>query len=73
MWVMDQMFKWYPFGVVGQMHGDYFIRQGRETRESEIQQFREHLREVFWDRDRRWVILFPEGGFYYKRVAQSQE
>lgn len=34
---------------------------------------RAHLEKVFWNRDRRWVILFPEGGFYYKRVESSQE
>jgi len=73
MWVMDEMFKWYPFGIVGQMHGDFFIRQGRDTREGEIKRFRQHMKDVFWDRDRRWVIIFPEGGFYNKRFETSQK
>lgn len=33
---------------------------------------KQHLKDVFWDRDRRWVIVFPEGGFYHKRVESSQ-
>ena len=73
MWVMDEMFKWYPFGIVGQMHGDFFIKQGRDTRVSEIKRFRQHMKDVFWDRDRRWVIIFPEGGFYNKRFETSQK
>ncbi|KAK6767111.1 hypothetical protein RB195_026489 [Necator americanus] len=72
LWLMDVMFRWSPFGIVGNNHGDYFIKQGKATREKEILRLKQHLREVFWDRDRRWVILFPEGGFYHKRVESSQ-
>ncbi|TKR87119.1 hypothetical protein L596_011575 [Steinernema carpocapsae] len=72
LWLMDQMFRWTPFGIVGQMHGDYFVRQGKETRHLEPLRLKEHLKDVYWDRDRRWVILFPEGGFYYKRIETSQ-
>uniref|UniRef100_A0A914LEL7 Phospholipid/glycerol acyltransferase domain-containing protein n=1 Tax=Meloidogyne incognita TaxID=6306 RepID=A0A914LEL7_MELIC len=71
-WLMDVMFRWTPFGIIGQMHGDYFIRQGKASREKELINLKKHLRKVFWDRDRRWVILFPEGGFYYKRKEDSQ-
>uniref|UniRef100_A0AC35G1B1 Phospholipid/glycerol acyltransferase domain-containing protein n=1 Tax=Panagrolaimus sp. PS1159 TaxID=55785 RepID=A0AC35G1B1_9BILA len=71
-WLMDQMFRWTPFGIIGQMHGDYFIKQGKATRDTELDRLKEHLRNVFWERDRRWVVLFPEGGFYYKRIEQSQ-
>ncbi|KIH43936.1 hypothetical protein ANCDUO_26051, partial [Ancylostoma duodenale] len=72
LWLMDVMFRWSPFGIIGNNHGDYFIKQGKATREKEILRLKQHLREVFWDRDRRWVILFPEGGFYHKRVESSQ-
>ncbi|CAK5025607.1 unnamed protein product [Meloidogyne enterolobii] len=72
-WLMDVMFRWTPFGIIGQMHGDYFIRQGKASREKELINLKKHLRKVFWDRDRRWVILFPEGGFYYKRKEDSQK
>jgi len=73
LWLMDVMFRWTPFGIIGRMHGDYFIQQGKATRDRELGRLENHLRRVFWDRDRRWVILFPEGGFYYKRVESSQE
>ncbi|VDO41270.1 unnamed protein product, partial [Onchocerca flexuosa] len=73
LWLMDVMFRWTPFGIIAQMHGDYFIRQGKATREKELIRLKDHLRKVFWDRDRRWIILFPEGGFYYKRIESSQK
>lgn len=69
---MDVMFRWTPFGIIGRMHGDYFIKQGRDTREKELLKLKKHLRKVFWDRDRRWVIVFPEGGFLYKLIENSQ-
>ncbi|KAI1719480.1 acyltransferase domain-containing protein [Ditylenchus destructor] len=72
LWLMDVMFRWTPFGVIGNMHGDYFIQQGKATRDKELIRLKEHLQKVFWNRDRRLVILFPEGGFYYKRVESSQ-
>ena len=71
-WLMDVMFRWTPFGIIGNMHGDYFIQQGKATREKELERLREHLKKVFWNRDRRLVILFPEGGFYCNRVESSQ-
>ncbi|CAD5223859.1 unnamed protein product [Bursaphelenchus okinawaensis] len=72
-WLMDVMFRWTPFGIVGRMHGDYFIQQGKATRDNEIGKLKKHLRKVFWERDRRWVILFPEGGFLYNRKESSQK
>ncbi|KAI1720660.1 acyltransferase domain-containing protein [Ditylenchus destructor] len=72
LWLMDVMFRWTPFGIIGNMHGDYFIQQGKATRDKELIRLKEHLQKVFWNRDRRLVILFPEGGFYYKRVESSQ-
>ncbi|CAI4225122.1 unnamed protein product [Auanema sp. JU1783] len=73
LWLMDIMFRWTPFGIIGSNHGDYFIQQGKATRDKEILRLKKHLGDVFWDRDRRWVILFPEGGFYYKRIESSQK
>lgn len=31
-----------------------------------------HMRKTYWNRDRRWFIIFPEGGFLYKRLEASQ-
>uniref|UniRef100_A0A914UTJ1 Phospholipid/glycerol acyltransferase domain-containing protein n=1 Tax=Plectus sambesii TaxID=2011161 RepID=A0A914UTJ1_9BILA len=29
LWLMDIMFRWTPFGIIGHNHGDYFIMQGK--------------------------------------------
>jgi len=74
MWIISAMFRRTPFGIIAQTHGDYFIKSSKDSnREAELDRMKDHLRKIFWDRDRRWVIVFPEGGFYYKRVAVSQE
>uniref|UniRef100_A0A0N4ZWW2 PlsC domain-containing protein n=1 Tax=Parastrongyloides trichosuri TaxID=131310 RepID=A0A0N4ZWW2_PARTI len=72
LWLMDIMFRWTPFGIIGRNHGDFFIQQGKKTRHLFIGKLKDHLRKTFWNRDRRWVILFPEGGFFYKRIKDSQ-
>ncbi|CAJ0577014.1 unnamed protein product, partial [Mesorhabditis spiculigera] len=72
LWLMDMMFRWTPFGIIGNIHGDYFIQQGKAGRDKELVRLKDHLKNVFWERDRRWVILFPEGGFYFKRIESSQ-
>ena len=32
-----------------------------------------HLHGVYSELNRKWIILFPEGGFLYKRLESSQE
>jgi lysophosphatidylglycerol acyltransferase 1 len=55
-----------------QVHGDHFINEGKTIRDQELENLKRHLRKTFWDRDRWWVMLFPEGGFLYKRLESSQ-
>jgi hypothetical protein len=47
---------------LGRCHGDHFIKQGKDMREIQLVELRQQLHKVFWNRDRRWVILFP--GYY---------
>lgn len=72
-YIMDVMFRFFPFGWVGLMHGDFFIRQGRETRNLQLEELTSHLRTVYSPLNRKWILLFPEGGFRYKRLQSSQE
>lgn len=32
-----------------------------------------HLRDTFLPLERRWMVLFPEGGFLHKRLEVSQK
>lgn len=46
--------------------------QGKNNREKSLQQLTNHLMETYIPRNRKWLVLFPEGGFLRKRKAVSQ-
>jgi len=73
MWLMDRVFKFTNFGLVSLAHGDFFIRSGKNVRQSELDSLTRHLIEVYSRKRRKWLILFPEGGFLHKRKATSQK
>ncbi|KAI5727156.1 hypothetical protein M8J76_015106 [Diaphorina citri] len=72
MWIMDRIFKYTNFGVVSTLHEDFFIMSGRTQREQGIAQLRQHIRSSYIPRKRKWMMLFPEGGFLRKRREASQ-
>jgi len=73
MWIMDRVFKFTNFGVVSWMHDDFFIRSGKAGRLTTLVELKEHLNNVFLPKDRRYLVLFPEGGFLHKRKAISHQ
>lgn len=72
MWIMDRLFKYTNFGAVSITHGDFFITQGKDTRNLQLQRLRDHIANVYLRRGLKWIVLFPEGGFLHKRRATSQ-
>ncbi|XP_038204811.1 acyl-CoA:lysophosphatidylglycerol acyltransferase 1 [Arvicola amphibius] len=72
MWLMDHIFKYTNFGIVSLIHGDFFIRQGRAYRDQQLLVLKNHLEHNYRSRDRKWIVLFPEGGFLRKRRETSQ-
>jgi lysophosphatidylglycerol acyltransferase 1 len=72
MWIMDRVFKYSNFGCVSWMHDDFFILAGRENRDSSLVDLRKHLHRVFVRKQRKYIVLFPEGGFLRKRKPVSQ-
>lgn len=72
MWIMDKVFKYTNFGVVSILHEDFFISSGRKKREESLRHLTKHLKESYIPLDRKWMILFPEGGFLCKRREVSQ-
>lgn len=38
-----------------------------------LDQLRAHLSGRYLQDDKRWIVLFPEGGFLYKRRGRSQK
>lgn len=83
LWIMDRAFKWTHFGVISQIHGDYFINPKNYISNSILN----HCRKEYsmW---KDLIIIFPEGmllhiysfifnfvffigGFRYKRLQSS--
>ena len=73
MWIMDVLFKYTHFGAVSSVRGDFFIQQGKDTRHLQGALLEKHMINSYWPRGRQWLILFPEGGFLWKRRQASQE
>ncbi|XP_065343289.1 acyl-CoA:lysophosphatidylglycerol acyltransferase 1-like isoform X2 [Cloeon dipterum] len=71
MWIMDSVFKYTNFGIVSYFHDDFFILSGPENRERGVQLLKRHLEKVYKTLNRKWLILFPEGGFLHKRREAS--
>ncbi|EEB13245.1 conserved hypothetical protein [Pediculus humanus corporis] len=72
MWIMDRVFKFTNFGIVSVLHEDFFIVSGKNRREESLQSLAKHLHSSFIPRQRKWIVLFPEGGFLRKRRITSQ-
>ncbi|KAG2458661.1 acyl-CoA:lysophosphatidylglycerol acyltransferase 1, partial [Polypterus senegalus] len=72
LWLMDHIFKYTNFGLVSLIHGDFFIRQGKAHRDQQLVLLKDHLDKYYHSRDRKWIVLFPEGGFLRKRRETSQ-
>ena len=47
--------------------------QGKETRSLQGERFAKHIEEDYIPSNKSWVVLFPEGGFLYKRKESSQK
>nr|XP_022332436.1 acyl-CoA:lysophosphatidylglycerol acyltransferase 1-like isoform X3 [Crassostrea virginica] len=73
MWIMDDIFKYTNFGWISYFHGDFFILQGREARTDSLEKLESHINRIYKTTFKKWIILFPEGGFLRKRRFRSQE
>ncbi|XP_039442839.1 acyl-CoA:lysophosphatidylglycerol acyltransferase 1-like isoform X1 [Culex pipiens pallens] len=72
MWIMDRLFKYTNFGAVSLIHQDFFIASGKSNRERSLLDLKKHLTQSYIPRERKWMVLFPEGGFLRKRKEVSQ-
>lgn len=46
--------------------------QGKAHRDKQLVYLKDHLDKYYHSRDRKWIVLFPEGGFLRKRRETSQ-
>jgi lysophosphatidylglycerol acyltransferase 1 len=61
------VFKYTNFGIISWFHEDFFILAGKAARESSLENLRSHLERSFAKKERKYLVLFPEGGFLRKR------
>ncbi|KAK7028912.1 Acyl-CoA:lysophosphatidylglycerol acyltransferase 1 [Halocaridina rubra] len=71
MWIMDHVFKLTNFGLVSVAHGDFFIHGGPKYRDASLLDLSSHLADFYIPRKRRWLVLFPEGGFLKNKIQAS--
>uniref|UniRef100_A0A4X2L0L2 Lysophosphatidylglycerol acyltransferase 1 n=1 Tax=Vombatus ursinus TaxID=29139 RepID=A0A4X2L0L2_VOMUR len=45
---------------------------GKSHRDQQLVLLKKHLKKYYRSRDRKWIVLFPEGGFLRKRRETSQ-
>lgn len=48
------------------------LSQGKAHRDKQLVYLKDHLDKYYHSRDRKWIVLFPEGGFLRKRRETSQ-
>ncbi|XP_052106920.1 acyl-CoA:lysophosphatidylglycerol acyltransferase 1-like [Mytilus californianus] len=72
-WVMDYIFKFTNFGWISYFHEDFFICQGKDGRDKELVKLKKHMLNSYLPTGKKWIVVFPEGGFLYKRKKSSQQ
>ncbi|XP_059178164.1 acyl-CoA:lysophosphatidylglycerol acyltransferase 1-like [Physella acuta] len=73
LWIMFILFKYTNFGLVSCIRKDFFIDQGKSVRDLQLVKLKEHIINAYLPLKRKWIMVFPEGGFLYKRLEASQE
>ncbi|KAK9886976.1 hypothetical protein WA026_019233 [Henosepilachna vigintioctopunctata] len=73
MWILENFLKYSTIGVVCWIHHDFFIFQGKDIRQRSLEDLKNHIGEYYKPLQRKWLVLFPEGGFLSKRRQRSQE
>ncbi|XP_015786795.1 acyl-CoA:lysophosphatidylglycerol acyltransferase 1 [Tetranychus urticae] len=68
MWIMSAEFKYSNFGPVSLTHEDYFLNQKSFVKGDLVK----HCTGLS-DQKKNCFILFPEGGFRYKRLLKNAE
>uniref|UniRef100_A0A8R1I1U4 PlsC domain-containing protein n=1 Tax=Caenorhabditis japonica TaxID=281687 RepID=A0A8R1I1U4_CAEJA len=65
MWVIYNIWKFTPLGVMWTSHGNFFVNGGARRRESQLKLFKDHLKDYFYKFDFGWCIMYPEGSRFY--------
>lgn len=61
LWVIFNIWKWTPLGLMWLSHGNYFINGGASKRERILKEFKVHLKNNYWKYEHGWIVMYPEG------------
>ncbi|VDM62372.1 unnamed protein product [Angiostrongylus costaricensis] len=61
MWVIYNIWKYTPLGIMWMAHGNFFINGGASRKTALLRSFKNHLRNFFYKFDYRWIVMYPEG------------
>ncbi|VDO71429.1 unnamed protein product [Heligmosomoides polygyrus] len=61
MWVIYNIWKYTPLGVMWSAHGNFFINGGKARKVALLSSFKKHLCNTFYKFDYRWIVMYPEG------------
>ncbi|RXG60717.1 Acyl-CoA:lysophosphatidylglycerol acyltransferase 1 [Armadillidium vulgare] len=68
-WLLSMVALWsYSAGYHIRELGD----DGKEHRDASLEALANHMEDFYMKRNRKWIVLFPEGGFLKNRKATSQ-
>ncbi|VDK89219.1 unnamed protein product [Litomosoides sigmodontis] len=70
LWVIYNVWKMTPLGMMWIIHGNYFVDGGAAKRNQMIEDFKTHLKRNYRKYDHRWIIMYPEGARLY-RIKES--
>ena len=71
MWIIARKLKYTNFGIMSWLHDDFFLDTDKHNNATALMELKDHLRLRFGCRNRRCLVLFPEGGFLCKKKASS--
>ena len=73
-WVIKSLLKWTHLGLFGFLRGDFFL--DKHTTIGTVLdnlQLQLHLLRSMRERDKKWFVMFPEGGMLFKHKMESRE
>ena len=71
MWVIGKNERFSNYGLMSWLHDDCFLDTRKTNPRKSLEDLTKHLKQIFQRRDRKCIILFPEGGFLSKKKSSS--
>ena len=71
MWVIGKNERLSNYGLMSWLHDDCFLDTSKTNPMQSLEYLKKHFKQTFLRRDRKCIILFPEGGFLSKKKSAS--